>query len=93
MQWVCDICGYVHEEDEPPEICPVCGAPQSKFSEADQDWDEDVPKEADAVEDVDEDIVIEPEAADDDEVEEDGDDDDYFDEDDFEEYADEDEDR
>lgn len=36
MQWVCDICGYIHDEDEPPDNCPVCGAPKSKFSE----WDE-----------------------------------------------------
>jgi hypothetical protein len=33
MQWVCDICGYVHDEEEPPDNCPVCGAPRSKFSE------------------------------------------------------------
>ncbi|MFQ5454240.1 MAG: rubredoxin-like domain-containing protein [Candidatus Zixiibacteriota bacterium] len=33
MQWVCEICGYVHEEDELPVSCPVCGAPRSKFSE------------------------------------------------------------
>ncbi len=37
MQWACDICGYVHDEEEPPETCPVCGAPRSKFSE----WTED----------------------------------------------------
>lgn len=37
MQWVCDICGYVHDEEEPPDTCPVCGAPRSKFSE----WTED----------------------------------------------------
>lgn len=37
MQWVCEICGYVHDEDELPEMCPVCGAPKSKFSE----WSED----------------------------------------------------
>lgn len=37
MQWVCDICGYVHDEEEPPEGCPVCGAPRSKFSE----WSEE----------------------------------------------------
>ncbi len=37
MQWVCEICGYVHDEEELPEMCPVCGAPKSKFSE----WSED----------------------------------------------------
>lgn len=41
MQWVCEICGYVHDEDELPEACPVCGAPRSKFSEWDED--EDIP--------------------------------------------------
>lgn len=33
MQWVCEICGYVHEEEEKPDSCPVCGAPASKFTE------------------------------------------------------------
>ena len=39
MQWVCQICGYVHDDDEPPGVCPVCGAPQSKFSERYDDDD------------------------------------------------------
>jgi len=33
MQWVCGICGFVHDEEELPDGCPVCGAPASKFSE------------------------------------------------------------
>jgi len=34
MQWVCKICGYVHDEDdEPPGMCPVCGAPASRFEQ------------------------------------------------------------
>lgn len=41
MQWICDICGYVHDEDEPPDSCPMCGAPKSKFSEWDGE-DEDL---------------------------------------------------
>ena len=32
-KFVCSICGYVHEGDAPPEKCPQCGAPASKFSE------------------------------------------------------------
>ena len=32
MKWVCAICGYVHEGDEPPAACPQCKAPASKFS-------------------------------------------------------------
>jgi len=31
MEWICDICEYLHEGDEPPEVCPVCGAPRRKF--------------------------------------------------------------
>ena len=32
-KYVCAICGYVHEGDNPPEFCPQCKAPASKFSE------------------------------------------------------------
>lgn len=32
-KWVCSICGYVHEGDTPPESCPQCKAPASKFIE------------------------------------------------------------
>jgi flavin reductase (DIM6/NTAB) family NADH-FMN oxidoreductase RutF/rubredoxin len=31
QKWLCTVCGYVHEGAEPPEICPVCGAPRDKF--------------------------------------------------------------
>lgn len=29
--WVCLVCGYVHHGEEPPESCPVCGAPATEF--------------------------------------------------------------
>lgn len=29
--WRCIICGEIFEGDEPPEICPVCGAPAEEF--------------------------------------------------------------
>jgi len=32
-KWVCTVCGYVHEGDEPPDTCPVCGADKSMFEE------------------------------------------------------------
>ena len=32
-KWECTVCGYIHEGDEPPDKCPVCGAEQSKFIE------------------------------------------------------------
>jgi rubrerythrin len=32
-KWVCLVCGYVHSGDTPPEFCPTCKAPASKFKE------------------------------------------------------------
>ena len=32
-KFVCTVCGYVHEGDTPPEFCPICKAPASKFKE------------------------------------------------------------
>ena len=32
-KFVCSVCGYVHEGDTPPEFCPLCKAPASKFVE------------------------------------------------------------
>ncbi|MCR5477805.1 MAG: NADH peroxidase [Lachnospiraceae bacterium] len=32
MKYVCSVCGYVHEGDEPPEKCPICGAGADKFN-------------------------------------------------------------
>lgn len=29
--WVCPICGYVHYGPEPPDECPLCGAPGDTF--------------------------------------------------------------
>ncbi len=31
QKWKCTVCGYVHEGEEPPEKCPVCGADRSLF--------------------------------------------------------------
>ena len=31
-KYVCPVCGYVHEGNEPPEKCPQCGVPGSKFT-------------------------------------------------------------
>ncbi|MBW2278755.1 MAG: alpha-hydroxy-acid oxidizing protein [Deltaproteobacteria bacterium] len=36
-RWVCVICNYVHEGDEPPDRCPVCNAPRDKFRLIDED--------------------------------------------------------
>lgn len=32
-KFVCQVCGYVHEGEEPPEFCPQCRAPKAKFAE------------------------------------------------------------
>lgn len=32
-KFICTVCGYVHEGNTPPEKCPVCGVPASKFKE------------------------------------------------------------
>ena len=32
-KWRCTVCGYVHTGDTPPEKCPVCKVPASKFEE------------------------------------------------------------
>lgn len=32
-KWRCTVCGYIHNGDEPPEKCPVCGADKSLFEE------------------------------------------------------------
>ena len=31
-KWVCSVCGYVHEGDEPPAECPQCHVPAEKFN-------------------------------------------------------------
>ena len=31
MKYVCPVCGYVHEGDNPPEKCPQCGVPGDRF--------------------------------------------------------------
>jgi rubrerythrin len=32
-RFICTICGYIHEGDTPPEICPICKAGADKFKE------------------------------------------------------------
>jgi len=35
-KFVCPVCGYVHEGDTPPEKCPQCGVPGSKFTKMEE---------------------------------------------------------
>ncbi|ODA42385.1 flavin reductase [Desulfosporosinus sp. BG] len=30
-QWRCTVCGYIHNGENPPDICPICGADASFF--------------------------------------------------------------
>ncbi len=32
-KWQCTVCGYIHEGEEPPDECPVCGADKEEFVE------------------------------------------------------------
>jgi len=34
--WRCTVCGYIHGGDDPPEVCPVCGADRSLFVPVDR---------------------------------------------------------
>ncbi|MFW2365217.1 MAG: rubredoxin-like domain-containing protein [Desulforhopalus sp.] len=31
--WECEVCGYIHKEDEVPDTCPVCEAPKKMFTQ------------------------------------------------------------
>lgn len=35
-KWKCTVCGYIHEGEQPPDFCPVCGADRSKFIPVEQ---------------------------------------------------------
>ena len=39
-KFVCSVCGYVYEGNEPPKVCPVCGVGADKFVEqkAERSW-------------------------------------------------------
>ena len=37
MKWVCTVCGYVHEGDQPPAECPVCHVGADKFKKMEGD--------------------------------------------------------
>ena len=35
-KFICEVCGYAHEGDEAPEVCPLCGAPKERFKKLDE---------------------------------------------------------
>lgn len=36
-KYICTICGYIHEGNEAPEVCPICKADKNKFEEMNDD--------------------------------------------------------
>ena len=32
-KWRCKVCGYIHEGDTPPDVCPLCGVGPEEFVE------------------------------------------------------------
>ncbi len=32
MLWKCSVCGFMHQGDEAPEVCPKCGSPKEKYA-------------------------------------------------------------
>ena len=45
MKWKCTVCNYIHEGDEPPDICPVCNKPKDAFERLDEDPQEETAEE------------------------------------------------
>lgn len=45
-QWRCIICGYIHEGENPPDICPICGADSTQFEKIGSEQVEAVQKDA-----------------------------------------------
>jgi len=38
IKWRCRNCGYVHEDNEAPEMCPACAHPQAHFEVLGENW-------------------------------------------------------
>lgn len=37
MEFECGLCGYIEDDEQPPMVCPVCGAPRARFAERYED--------------------------------------------------------
>lgn len=44
-KWYCLRCGYIHEGDAPPDVCPVCGVPADMFELREQADKADQPQQ------------------------------------------------
>lgn len=38
VKWRCRNCGYIHEGDEAPKVCPACAHPQAHFELLGENW-------------------------------------------------------
>ena len=38
VTWRCRNCGYLHEGEEAPELCPACAHPQAHFELLAENW-------------------------------------------------------
>jgi len=38
IRWKCANCGYIHEGNEPPKMCPACAHPQPHFAQAEANY-------------------------------------------------------
>jgi len=38
VRWFCRNCGYIHEGEEAPELCPSCDHPQAHFEVVCENW-------------------------------------------------------
>ena len=36
-KWICTVCGYIHEGEQPPAQCPVCKQPAEKFKRLEEE--------------------------------------------------------
>ena len=50
-KWECTVCGYIHEGDEPPDVCPICGAGKEYFVELAEEQSEAGQETAETVSD------------------------------------------
>lgn len=32
-EYICKVCGYIHRDENPPEVCPICQALTGQFVE------------------------------------------------------------
>ena len=38
VKWKCGNCGYIHEGEDAPEVCPACTHPQAYFELLGENW-------------------------------------------------------